>query len=252
MKRLLCRFCLIMIIACILSTSASATYEIKNGTITWQRTALSRQSYCDGLSSHDPYYETSGCVQWSDGSRGGHAFSFDEDGGYENRYNDYIGVSGVAINGCKLVYSRTDSVQYRYISNPVSKVCGRRFTDVSWTCPVSGYNGYLASDYKTAIARVYTLAGTSYPFNLVSCNTNNITLTGKGTINGGTYVGQPAVSSNSLVINKATLTDKGGSHSTFVMGDDSESSVTTSESQTITTVKLSNPPVIIDWADFPG
>ena len=40
--------------------------------------------------------------------------------------------------------------------------------------------------------------------------------------------------------------------SNFVIDPDSEASIVVSGDKTITTVKLSNPPVIIDWGDFPG
>ena len=72
-------------------------------------------------------------------------------------------------------------------------------------------------------------------------------------INGGQYSGAPALNNKQFTVNKGTITDTGNSKSTFMVGADSEITETVKDgSTTITTVKLSNPPVIIDWADFPG
>lgn len=70
-------------------------------------------------------------------------------------------------------------------------------------------------------------------------------------INGGNYSGTPAVASSGITVVKGTLTDNAGSRSTYIVGPDSEASSTTSGSTTVTQVKLSNPPVIIDWSEFP-
>ena len=73
------------------------------------------------------------------------------------------------------------------------------------------------------------------------------------TIDGGTYKGSPAVNGSNVTVKKGTFTDIGGTTSTYLIDPESEvSNVTTSGDQTITTVKLSNPPIIIDWEDFPG
>ena len=71
-------------------------------------------------------------------------------------------------------------------------------------------------------------------------------------IDGGTYKGSPAITGNNVTIKRGTLTDTGSTTSKFMVDPESDAQVATSNGQTITTVKLSNPPVIIDWADFPG
>ncbi len=83
-----------------------------------------------------------------------------------------------------------------------------------------------------------------------------IPLAGKATIEGGTYTGREgscaAINSAQVTVNKGTIVDYAGHSSSYVLGPDSESQVVLGDNKTITTVKLSNPPVIIDWADFPG
>ena len=70
-------------------------------------------------------------------------------------------------------------------------------------------------------------------------------------IDGGSYQGSPAVTGAGIIVKRGTFTDLIG-NSLFIVDADSEATVTTSGDKTITTVKLSNPPVIIDWGDFPG
>ena len=74
---------------------------------------------------------------------------------------------------------------------------------------------------------------------------------GEVVIDGGTYSGSPAVSGSNITVKRGTFTDTSGT-SQFLIDPDSESTVTTDGGKTITTVKLSNPPIIIDWDDFPG
>ena len=70
-------------------------------------------------------------------------------------------------------------------------------------------------------------------------------------IDGGNYTGSPAVTGNNVTVKRGTFTDNAGT-STFIVDPDSEATVTTSGDKTITTVKLSNPPIIIDWDNCPG
>ena len=131
-------------------------------------------------------------------------------------------------------------------------LCGRA---VNWTGGLEHW-GTTASNYDSTTRKVsntsLNVAKNLSGVRINNCTSTGVTVTGGPvTITGGTYKGAPAVSSNRITIVKGTIIDTSG-NSQFILGDDSESSVTTSESQTITTVKLSNPPVIIDWADFPG
>lgn len=71
-------------------------------------------------------------------------------------------------------------------------------------------------------------------------------------INGGTYTGCTAFKGSNIVVNKGTIVDIGAKTSGFIVGEDSEASTSVVDNKTITTVKLSNPPIIIDWGDFPG
>lgn len=116
--------------------------------------------------------------------------------------------------------------------------------------------------------------------NLNNCNANNIiNIKGSFTINGGIYGGEggnysnnkdfgqlnrpcrpnytyrsaPALDDYNIIVNKGTIKDIGSSFvSKFTLGDESEQIIgEASNGVTITTVKLSNPPIIIDWGTMP-
>lgn len=70
-------------------------------------------------------------------------------------------------------------------------------------------------------------------------------------IDGGAYQGNPAVVGSNIVVKRGTFTDTGFT-SQFLVDPDSEATTSVSGDKTITTVKLSNPPIIIDWEEFPG
>ena len=71
-------------------------------------------------------------------------------------------------------------------------------------------------------------------------------------VDGGSYTGSPAFTGSNITVKRGTITDLNDQKSTFLVDADSESTVVKDGSSTITTVKLSNPPVIIDWGEFPG
>ncbi len=114
-------------------------------------------------------------------------------------------------------------------------------------------------EYRNSTRHTYELTdftkGSQYSTVIFKgCRTNDVTIPNTSfdlQINGGTYIGRPAINSSNATVITGTITDNGG-NSVFLVGPDSEQQVTTSDNKTITTVKLSNPPVIIDWADFPG
>lgn len=95
---------------------------------------------------------------------------------------------------------------------------------------------------------------------LKNCTTSNLKLTTSTNplmgapeviIDGGTYTGAPAVSGSNITVKRGTFTDTSGT-SQFLIDPDSEATVSTSGNKTVTVVKLTNPPIIIDWEDFPG
>lgn len=117
-----------------------------------------------------------------------------------------------------------------------------------WTQYIASYQGSTVSYYD------FTYTATDVVFK--NCNNQGITLRSNNrnatvTIDGGTYTGSPAVSGNSIIVKRGVFTDYGGV-SQFIVDIDSEIKVETVGNTTITTVKLSNPPIIIDWGDFPG
>ena len=75
----------------------------------------------------------------------------------------------------------------------------------------------------------------------------------KVTIDGGYYIGSPAVSNGYNVnVKKGTFVDNGNTLSSFMVDPDSEvASITQGDGIKTTVVKESNPPINIDWGEFP-
>ena len=75
----------------------------------------------------------------------------------------------------------------------------------------------------------------------------------KVTIDGGYYIGSPAVSNGyNVTVKKGTFVDTGNTLSSFMVDPDSEvSSITQGDGIKTTVVKESNPPINIDWGEFP-
>ena len=89
---------------------------------------------------------------------------------------------------------------------------------------------------------------------LNNCTTKTssfFTGTGGVIIEGGNYTGNPAITGDNITVKKGVFTDQRGTQSSFIVDADSEASIQKDGNTTITTVKLSNPPIIIDWDDFP-
>ena len=75
-------------------------------------------------------------------------------------------------------------------------------------------------------------------------------------VKSGTYSGESnngaAFIGTQCVVEKGTFIDYGGAESAFILGDESERVTTPDGDKTITVVKLTNPPIVIDWGEFPG
>lgn len=106
--------------------------------------------------------------------------------------------------------------------------------------------------------------------NLKNCTAYNITLAGNLIIDGGTYGFDrsrddwtdkdlnnfkngysSALDSNNIIVNKGVIIDKKRQTSKYQVGVESEPVIVEDGDFTITTIKLSNPPIIIDWGDMP-
>ena len=73
-------------------------------------------------------------------------------------------------------------------------------------------------------------------------------------LDGGNYSGSPALITTLGRVKRGTFVDAANTASNIVPHEDSEitSKETNAQGITTTVVKLSNPPIIIDWEDFPG
>lgn len=71
-------------------------------------------------------------------------------------------------------------------------------------------------------------------------------------MDGGTFSGSPALSVQDITIKRGTLNDYDGTNSNYLIDLDSKAEVSTADTKTITIISLANPPIIIDWAEFPG
>lgn len=169
-----------------------------------------------------------------------------------NLQNSYIGMELISESS-----EKSDSFK-------VSSYVVREGATEYWECGVCSMKGHIRYRkygmdrtetvnyrYKEKRYAQYGWTGESITA-LKNCTSNGVTLMAPVTIDGGSYSGSPAINSSQCVINKGTLTDLDGTSSVFLVGDESESNSVTADGKTITTVKLSNPPVIIDWSDFPG
>ena len=87
-----------------------------------------------------------------------------------------------------------------------------------------------------------------------NCTANglNIYKNANISVEGGVYSGSPAFLSSNTTVKTGTIVDYGRSQSVVNIDPESSVDIQTTDDKTITTVKLSNPPVIIDWGDFPG
>ncbi len=137
--------------------------------------------------------------------------------------------------------------------------CSRCGQIVTWNIPESpSCSWFYAEPYRTSATFTYktrNVSTTISELEVLNCVSDiNLTSTVPVTIDGGQYSGNPAINgANQFTIKKATITDKTSYQSSkFMVDGDSEQTIVTNNNATITTVKLSNPPVIIDWADFPG
>lgn len=131
--------------------------------------------------------------------------------------------------------------------------CGKRLNEQVRSHDKWGYDTvYAKATYSVRNLNYLTAPVASVPTDLNNCTSMGVTLKCSNlNITGGNYSGSPALQSGSITVNKGTLTDTGGSKSTYIIGADSEAASTTSGTTTVTQVKLSNPPVIIDWSEFP-
>lgn len=169
----------------------------------------------------------------------------------------YSGISIITLRDIQPISSKN----YRH-----SSTCTAKTTLVTWTPSETDYQRSLSAkvirdynyfDYSPADNTYNYTDYSNYPkvtqLVLKDC-TASANFPGFNfdvTVNGGRYSGYPAFSSLNTVIVKGTITDF-DSTSIFTIGSDSEATVVKDGTTTITTVKLSNPPIIIDWADFPG
>lgn len=102
---------------------------------------------------------------------------------------------------------------------------------------------YIKKTMKTKVTGVQTLK-------LSGVTSQNLTLdfgSKNVVIDGGHYTGAPAVKGSNLTVRRGTIVDDSGTTSNFLVDPDSEATVTTSGDKTVTTVKLSNPPLVVDW-----
>ena len=173
------------------------------------------------------------------------------------RYSFGGGISTSGNSVTKSVTGTVDTVSYTHRAE-CSKSGRETFGGytTSWTVSCYPSSAVTNSPSGTYTYNKTTISNPKQASELIlkGCTSSGYTLPGMSistTIKGGKFEGAPAVNSTSYTIDSATLVDTSGT-STFTLGAESESVVSQGDGKTITTVKLSNPPVIIDWADFPG
>ena len=253
-------FCYIL-----LCTTAEATVTVNGG-----NTTIASEQITTVAAPYSKMYSLQTDTICGTYTSTGQTFSHECGDIYNARYSTYYSymyeIAGRTFNSSFDVQTATGTFSYSAFNEakaaPYAIRCTHVFSSGSrcnargYSVAVSNLSSVAASQsgsWKSAGRRAFSGTVT-----LKSCNFSGHTsrlpsLEFACVINGGDYKGYPALRNTSIVVNKGTITDYGNSHSTFMLGEDSEQTVSQGSSDTtITTVKLSNPPVIIDWADFPG
>ena len=111
---------------------------------------------------------------------------------------------------------------------------------------------YKITSYGDTVELVSDNSITSVVFK--NCKTDGVNLTPSVplTINGGQYKGAPAIGGSGCTISKGILIDTAGT-SSYILADGSVADISTdNQGNTVISVKLENPPIVIDWGEFPG
>ena len=176
-------------------------------------------SFPEGVNIHITTYTLSGI-----GSTGALADGHYSPSGITWRYNTVLQASCLV---------RADEVQKTFNVPQVSNVIGAKQINNITLKNCSSNNQTFDSSYHPLLP--VGISGT------------------KVTIDGGYYVGSPAISNGfNVTVKKGTFIDNNSTSSSFMIDADSEiSSVTQGDGVKTTVVKLSNPPVNIDWGEFP-
>ena len=123
----------------------------------------------------------------------------------------------------------------------VNELCQSKYR-----CAVTSSEAKTVQSYRVDVAGTYTDGDVVFK----SCNfQTSISSQYAATVNSGSFQGSPALNAPKFNVKKGTFTDISGT-STFLVDEESTAERATVSGYAVTTVKLTNPPIIIDWSDF--